>query len=1169
MPPQNKSRANPLRGQPTDDQEAKLPTQATDPSPLTRSRTGLALNPRRFMSVVPVALLMVALPALAQEPTAEPEASSVPEESAAPAPTPEAAPVEAGAAQPPTTTGSGDTQPKAGPSAGLLQLPQQAPKDWGTLHVVVFIGRRSTPALGVMARIGETRAVTNEDGAAGFSGPGGIHNLYLLVPRGLVPGAPGSSPAVEVKISEVPVVPFETTELIVTLSESGAVTNQLLEVAKKSQTSQDEEDSFEKRKATNPAGLLEGLLLSLDTKKPVARARVFVRGAPVEAESDAQGRFRIELPAGEYALSIIHTQYSTQTVDGIVVPAKGKVEVPIELSPSSVELDEFVVTAPHVEGTVASVMDERRDTSNVADVLGAEQMSAAGDSSAASALTRVTGVTLVGGKYIYIRGLGERYSSTLLNGADLPSPDPSRKVIPLDLFPTSVLGSVVVQKTYSPDMPGDFSGGVVQLRTRGVPEKFHFSLGLSTGANSVTTFQSGNTHRGGGRDWLGYDDGTRSVPGEWLRLTEGGTKTASLSHITPRSARPSAQDKVGLFEHNYSAQQVTMPLDLGVNAEIGDRLTFSNGAKVGIQLAGQYDNGWMFRGEDRGQITIDTVTGGFRRDFPTAIRQTTQDVSMASVGSVSAEFGKNHRLESTTLLTRKTAKNSSLDRSITNDSGEREKTTLSWNEQQLFAQQLRGEHEFERLARLKLSWMANYSTASRDEPDTREYSYVRDTPTAEVPNPTFRYLVASGPLRRNYETLMDESLVYGFDLKLPVSLGAKSELLLSSGGLFSRVDRDARVLRYRFVADGLSDEERALPLDQIFSPERVASGRLDIQDEFLPTDAYTAKTRTSAGYLMGEFIREKWLRFQGGVRVESALVSATTRPFVIVNPMQVPEVTGAIEQTNILPAGTLTLNTTEHSQLRIAVSQTVNRPQLRELSPAKFIDPETRIPYIGNENLRQADVTNYDARFEWYASATEMISFALFRKDFTNPIEITILPSGEPGDNNLRRFTNIPSARNYGAEMDFRYELDRNVDALEGYFLAGNLTLIRSEVEIPEADKAGSTNLRRPMQGQSPWIANLQLGYSDPEEGRFEFLVAFNMLGERIVEVGQSGIPDAYEQPVPLVDFTASYAFTERLRLKIKGRNLMDPLFQVEQAGLSQRAYRRGRSVAVSLSYEF
>ena len=375
------------------------------------------------------------------------------------------------------------------------------------VHVLVF--ERARPLAGVEVSDPSRPAAiqTGEDGGALLAVHSGSVELVLRIPTGLLSERAGAH---TIRLQPLASVEGTTVQAIVTLDSHGEVVSIDVEGAAKPSPPRNDRQKDE----TAPKGTIRGQVLAEETKEPIAGARVYVRGAPVETTTDAQGRFTLELPEGQYGLAVLHTDFSTESVQALQVGANAISEVNVSLTPASVTLEDYVVTAPHIEGGIAALLDERRESSNVNDVIGAEEMSRSGDSDAAGALRRVTGITVVDGKFVYVRGMGERYSATLLNGQMVPSPEPERRVVPLDLFPTDVLESVVIQKTFSPDSPGEFGGGVVQLRTKSYPEKLTLSISGSVGYNSQTTFRDAPTHRGGSLDWIGMDDGSRVLPEE-------------------------------------------------------------------------------------------------------------------------------------------------------------------------------------------------------------------------------------------------------------------------------------------------------------------------------------------------------------------------------------------------------------------------------------------------------------------------------------------------------------------------------------------------------------------------------------------------------------------------------------------------------------------------------
>ncbi|MFP4208526.1 MAG: carboxypeptidase regulatory-like domain-containing protein, partial [Wenzhouxiangella sp.] len=323
-------------------------------------------------------------------------------------------------------------------------------------RVGLFVFERGRPVPDLTVELREARGSTNVDGAwrATVSPGGGRLEVrdrglpLLALPLALEPG--------------------ESLQLIVTLTGEDRRAMVSMESSHERQAMAREQVTPQTPEGVG-SGVLTGQVVSSEDGAPVVGARIFVSGTPVEGRTDDQGRYRLEVDAGEYAISVLHSEFATRTVRGVLVTADSETERDFEIPPAGLELAEFVVIEPFIEGSLTAVIDEQRRTASVANVLGGEQISRAGDGDVGSALSRVTGLTLVDGQFIYIRGLGERYSSTLVNGANVPSPDPTRKVVPLDLFPTGVIRSILVQKGYSPDMPGDFGGGVVEIRTRGIP----------------------------------------------------------------------------------------------------------------------------------------------------------------------------------------------------------------------------------------------------------------------------------------------------------------------------------------------------------------------------------------------------------------------------------------------------------------------------------------------------------------------------------------------------------------------------------------------------------------------------------------------------------------------------------------------------------------------------
>ncbi len=903
---------------------------------------------------------------------------------------------------------------------------------------------------------------------------------------------------------------------------------------------------------------IHGYVTSLEGGNPVPGAQIYISGLSGSIRTDANGEYRVQLAPGLYSMSVVHPDFSTQVFDEFPLGADENLQKDIELTPSGLELEEFVVSAPDLEGGVAALSDERRNTSAVVEVIGAEQMSSAGDSDAASALKRVTGLTVVDGKYVYVRGLGDRYSSTTLNGAGLPSPDPTRRVVPLDLFPTGVLGSVVIQKTFSPNMPGEFGGGTVQLRTRGLPEEKFRKISVSLEANSQTTFQEGLGYDGGGLDFLGIDDGTRAMPAQLDSLTDGGRRL--LTGQDPAEVEAAGES----LPVRYATYPVTLPPDAGVKFSLGDRYeAYDANWGWGYLFSFQYKNEWQLR--DDYSATFGLSGRGDLVTFDEVQRQITEnEINLGGMLHLGLEWGNYHRYESTTLLTRQTTDTVVRKAAYYSENDINAiDTTLEWVESQLFLQQFQGEHEFPRLHDLGVNWLATVSTASRYEPDTRFYRYEQDE------QGRYAFSQEGQSNETSFEDLNDTNLGFKTDFSLPFYDVLGATTTVKFGLLAESKERESQFTRFRFLTDfsrnniPYSDLYASTP-DAILDPSHIGPDGYQLRNTTLPTDNYTAEQLISAQYLMAEMDYERF-KMMGGARLEYS--KQTVNTFKLTDPNQV--VPAELETTDLLPALSLTWVASPALQFRAAYSNTLNRPDFKELSEAPYIDPDTRRVVIGNPALQRARISNYDLRAEWYLTRFETLSMAFFYKNFEQPIEQVI----RLGAGGIITFDNAESAQNYGIEFQGRTWLSRLFGrSFSRFYLAGNLSMIESSVKLGKAGDQ-QTNQQRPLQGQSPWVINATLGYENLITATKASLL-FNMAGERITSVGVKGMPDAYEQPVPQLDFVYSRRIYEgangkKASFKFRIKNILDPEYKTLRGNEVERLTRKGISFKASLSYSF
>lgn len=839
-----------------------------------------------------------------------------------------------------------------------------------------------------------------------------------------------------------------------------------------------------------------------------------------------------------------------------------------DLSPADSGLEEVVVSVKRIVDGEALVLEERREDFAVSDLLSSEQISKAGDSDVASALKRVTGLTLVGGRFIYVRGMGERYSSTLLNGAAVPSPDPVRRVVPLDLFPVGVIGSIKVQKTFTPDMPAEFGGGTVQLRTRSVPLVNFFQAEAKIGYRDGTTGDKGLRYKGGDHDWTGYDDGSRSMPYLLAQASADGTQVKEFNRFTGEGYSPEELERIGdSLPANYNVYPETIKPDVGFKSVGGARFEMSDESTLGFLAAMNYEQVWL---TTTAQRTDYVVSGGeLEPENDYTFNTTVRDINLDGFLTVGAEIGENHLLTYNLMLLRNTTDTAQRQQGFNKDAlgGEVQFSELEWNERQLLTNQFLGEHLFPELGGLQLNWEYTFATAKSELPDTRSYRYDPDTLTPETDD--FIFSLRNDSNQRSWSNLEDKSDDWTINLSQPLEFWNKLDLSVQGGVASIKRDRDSSIRRFAFLSkgpvSGNPELRRNLNPDFIIFDDTILPTGWQINEVTIATDSYTAKQTIDAWYLGEKLQYDDWLRVEAGVRFERSDQSVTT--FDIFDAERNP-VISELSTDDPFPSINTTLVFGDH-QVRMSYGETINRPDFKELSPSLFKDPILDRIVIGNPDLVAAYLHNYDLRWDYYFDeANNYVSLGAFYKKFSNPIETVILAGAEQ----ITTFNNAEAADNFGIEFELYTDLGLmqnwwgDSELWEMLYLSTNYSWINSEITLSQDNASVQTSNSRPLQGQSPYVWNFQIGYENPDRG-INTSILYNVFGERIVDVGTNGAPDIYEQPRPQLDFIYSQAIGERWKIKFKARNLLDPPVELTQGPETRLEFSLGREYSISLEW--
>lgn len=905
-------------------------------------------------------------------------------------------------------------------------------------------------------------------------------------------------------------------------------------------------------------GTISVQVLSAETQKPVKDVQVFLSGLKEKLRTDEQGQITATVPAGSYSVSLLHNAYSSQTQDEVKIEKDQNTPLSFKLTPAGVELAEYVVLEPHLAGTVASVIEEQRTATSVATVLGAEQFSRAGDGDAASALRRASGLTLVGGQFIFIRGLGERFSSTLVNGAAVPSPDATRRVVPLDLFPTNILESVMVQKTYSPDRPAEFAGGTIEMRTRGIPDAFFFNLNLQTGMNDNTTFQDGLTYKGGGADFTSYDDGARALPDSLADATKDGASIKPASVFNPSGFTPGQIEKFGEdLSGVWSVDRKKRAPDTGIQASMGDSFTFGD-FRLGYIAA----TGWKreFRKQNeinREFVAADTGDGSLRKIQDFHMQRSLSEVQLTGYAGTELHYKDNHKFFARTMFLRQAFDEARISQGFTDaETNDIRRTRLKFFSNQLLMTQVGGEHRFDRLKDLSINWLYTNATANREEPKTRDYRFDAD----KQGNYFFAQRADNNQVM--YADLVDKDQSWRVDGKLPVQPSFNHKITLGSGFIAQSKSRDSSIQRFNYFPVGPDGFNPAVfaqsSLESILRPQYIGANGFQLRDVTRPSDKYTASQELFSYYGKMDWLMYDRINITGGLRWEDNDQRVNT--FTLTN----TPTTARLNRVDMLPSVVGTLFLTDKQQLRAGFSQTLSRPDFRELSSAPFTDINTNQETVGNPNLKQTFITNWDLRWEYYLSPTENIFAGFFWKDLTKPIELVAVP----GTAGLNTYQNTDKANIYGFELELLKKLDFVHPVLQNFYVGGNYTWSASNVQLNADNLKAQTTNDRQLQGHSAQIVNFQIGYDNPQ-WKTQATLLYNVSSKRIMAAGVLGAPDKYEQPVHQLDFVFSQNLYKGLSMQMSMQNLLDSEIRITQGDEVTRQYRRGRffNLSVRLAY--
>jgi len=929
---------------------------------------------------------------------------------------------------------------------------------------------------------------------------------------------------------------------------------------------------------------IQGTIRDSVSREVTSGVRVVLEGTAQQAKTDPDGNFSfLDVPAGTYTIALTHAAYKGKKINVTVANPAETVQVSAELDPMVKVLGPVTATAKMKRTGDAALVKEQQNNASVSDGISSEAIKKTPDARTSDVLKRISGASIQDNKFVIIRGLNDRYNAAYINGAPLPSSESDRKAFSFDIFPSIMLDNLVIVKTATPDMPGEFAGGVININTKNIQEKNFQNISIGTSYNTQTTFKDFSTYKGGKFDWLGVDDGARAlsskIPGtSELKKSSAASKAEYAKEITP---------SWGIDERK------ALPA-LNLQYSLGRNIKFKEKREFGFVAAYTYQTNFS---------TNRNIRRDFEEQSPGVVIQKseltdtvfTQTVLNSTLLNFAYKHNDNNRFGFKNMYSINSEDRVNIRKGVrdmnSNPHQYEKSSNRMFTQNLLYTGQLEGSHLLPK-TKIKINWTAGYSDVKRNVPNTRRIVYQKSAISEDDTTEQYFAVVqnngtiptAAGNMF--WSEITEKIYSARYEAELPVDFGLVKGSF-KAGGMQQYRNRDfsARNLGFsRFKATGIAFDNNllTLPEDQIFAPEHLGrqadgSGGFKLEEATNVSDSYQAASILNAGFGMADLRVGEKFRIVGGVRLESY-----NQKFNYIEDGS--DIARKIDTTvnDLLPSINLIYSLTKKMNIRLSYYKTVSRPEFRELAPFAFYNFAQDNILSGNTQLKRALINNVDVRYEIFPGAGQVFSVSGFYKDFTDAIEL-INRTGVSGASELY-YTNIDKVTNYGAELEYRVKLsvftrkgkEEKNKFLDNTTLFTNLSLIKSKVNMKEI--IGSDG-DRPMQGQSPYIVNAGLQFVHPTK-EWTLSASYNVIGRRIYIVGNVQEPHVWENSRNVIDLQFTKTFRKKFEFKANIKDLLaqDLIFYQDlnknkkyDLGTDNRWQETnfGQTISLSINYNF
>jgi TonB-dependent receptor len=893
-------------------------------------------------------------------------------------------------------------------------------------------------------------------------------------------------------------------------------------------------------------GEIYGTILSEKSGERLYGINVVILNTKLGASTDIEGKFSIKkIPYGVYKIKISGIGFQTKIIEEYSIQ-QSKTEAVYTISEQAYSFNEVQVTSARIRSTEASVLTERKKISEISDYISAEQIKRAPDATAGDALKRVTGLTLVDNKFLFIRGISDRYNETTLDGSSVTSTEQGKKSFSFDLIPSNLIENTSVIKSASPDLPGDFSGGLVQMRTMNFPGENTIKINVSSSYNSLATGNSLNRSSGGSSNWLGFDNGSRSLP--------------SFSYDNELAKK---------LPNNWSPKNVKAPTNSSFSVSSGNLMTFSEESEkpqqLGTIIVLTYQNSFQKNETTRNDYLNSRFYKGSKDNY---------NVLWGGIANISYKFLGTQIISFKNTYTQSAVDQISVGRAEESQGLHDKIYELNWMQRSNYIGQLSGEHAIQLGSdatsdMMKVLWRVSVSSSKKEEPDKKKAFYQADL-SEDTSAP---YYISTS--QRSWDKMNERVFSYGLEDEIPLHvLSGKFDGKIKFGGSFDDKKTSYRIRYFNVAFNGFDGRLQTLPIDSIYMPQNFMQGKFDrtkhlfyYEESDKPTDSYRGDMQLLTSYFMADFpftVVQQNFRLSGGARLENALqnidVPLTNDPNGSYTKIQKKNI-------DILPSVNLLYQVHEKVNVRFAYYHTVNRPDFRELSPTLSYDYVLNETFSGNPDLQRAYIKNTDIRLEAFPEIGEVAAVSYFIKTFSGAIEERLQQSSTP----LRLYFNSSYAENHGWEIELKKSLRFLGDYFSNFVVSANYTTVQSRVRV-KTTTGNSISTKdsiyyRPLQGQSPYCINTSFNYNEPSVG-LSVSVLYNKFGRRLHTVGFQA-SDIYEEPVDMVDMTINLAITSYLEMKLAVKNIGDKKNVLSRDNRAYEITGVGRTISLAFGYKY